>query len=60
MADKHVCKGEHKGHMCMLASGKKFEDMKSLVQDPKFMCFNCGRVADCEKSLCNPMPIGNE
>jgi hypothetical protein len=59
MAD-HVCKGEHKGHLCVLVSQRKFEEIKTLVQAPKHICFNCGRVADSPKNLCNPMPLGKD
>lgn len=51
-----VCNGEHGGHICLLASKELFEEIKNLTRDPKFICFNCGRVADSEKNLCNPMP----
>ena len=51
-----VCNGEHNGHICLLASRELFEEIKNLTRDPKFICFNCGRVADSEKNLCNPMP----
>ena len=51
-----VCNGEHEGHICLLASKGLFEEIKNLTRDPKFICFNCGRVADSEKNLCNPMP----
>ncbi|MDD4871639.1 MAG: hypothetical protein PHR77_13865 [Kiritimatiellae bacterium] len=54
---KHVCKGEHKGHICVLASENKLDEIKKLVDDPKFICFNCGRVADSKTNLCNPMPL---
>ncbi len=47
----------HKGHLCILASRKEFEKLQELVKDPKFVCFNCGRVAHDESSLCNPMPL---
>jgi len=53
----NVCKGDHKGHLCVLASQGKFDRIKELVTNPKFICFNCGRVADCELNLCNPMPL---
>jgi hypothetical protein len=52
-----VCRGTHSGHLCVLVSQKKFEEIKALVRGPKHICFNCGRVADSEKNLCNPMPI---
>ena len=53
------CKHElgHPGHLCMLASNGKIEEIKKLVQAPKFVCFNCGRVADKEGNLCSPMPL---
>ena len=58
MSEKEtICKGDHTGHICLLASQDKFDEIKELTRNPKFMCFNCGRVADCEENLCNPMPI---
>jgi len=51
-----ICNGEHEGHICLLASKELFEEIKSLTRNPKFICFNCGRVADSKKNLCNPMP----
>jgi hypothetical protein len=57
VADKS-CKGEHSGHLCVLASKEKFEQIKTLAGDPAFICFNCGRVANSDKNLCNPMPLG--
>ncbi len=57
MSEKDLlCKGEHEGHICLLASKAMFEEIKKLTGNPKFICFNCGRVADSEKNLCNPMP----
>jgi hypothetical protein len=53
------CVGDHKGHLCVLVSKKKFDEIKELVRAPKYICFNCGRVADSDKNLCNPMPIGD-
>jgi len=54
---EHVCKGDHKGHLCLLASQDKFEEIKKLAKSPKDICFNCGRVADSDKNLCKPMPL---
>ncbi|MGQ9509662.1 MAG: hypothetical protein ACUVTN_09730 [Thermodesulfobacteriota bacterium] len=52
-----TCKGDHSGHICVLASQEKFEEIKAITKNPQFICFNCGRVADCEANLCNPMPL---
>ncbi len=54
---EHVCKGEHGGHLCVLVSEKKFDEIRQLANEPKFICFNCGRVANAERNLCNPMPL---
>ena len=54
-----TCKAEtgHQGHLCVLASESRFDEIKTLVKDPQFICFNCGRVADNKRNLCNPMPL---
>ncbi len=57
MSDENVCKGDHTGHICLLASQDKFDEIKELTKNPRFLCFNCGRVADSEKNLCNPMSL---
>ncbi len=59
MAHKCGSKSGHKGHLCVLVSESRFEEIKDLVKNPKFMCFNCGRVADSRKNLCNPMPLND-
>ena len=56
---EHICVhgDEHTGHLCVLASNNKIDEIKKLVLNPKFLCFNCGRVAASSKNLCNPMPL---
>jgi hypothetical protein len=54
---KQECKGQHEGHLCVLASTGKFAEIKDLARAPRFICFNCGRVAECDVNLCNPMPL---
>ena len=54
---RNVCSGDHSGHICVLASDGKFEEIKGLTKNPEHICFNCGRVADCKENLCNPMPL---
>jgi hypothetical protein len=55
--EQHACKGEHSGHLCVLVSAGEIQKVKTLAKAPGFICFNCGRVADCDVNLCNPMPI---
>jgi len=54
---EHTCSGDHKGHLCVLASAARFEEIIALAKEPRFICFNCGRVADKAENLCNPMPL---
>ncbi|MBN1669903.1 MAG: hypothetical protein JXR37_02645 [Kiritimatiellae bacterium] len=54
---KKICKGDHQGHLCVLASKDLFDEIRELVRDPTHICFNCGRVADSARNLCNPMPL---
>ena len=55
-----VCKGAHKGHLCVLASQERFAEIKRLAVKPKFICFNCGRVAGARRNLCNPMALAEK
>ena len=57
MATTKCTPAHHKGHLCVLASAKRFDSIRKLAGDPKFICFNCGRVAASDKNLCNPMPL---
>ena len=52
-----ACTGQHEGHLCVLASKGELTMIKDLARAPMFICFNCGRVAECDANLCNPMPL---
>ncbi len=49
---------EHEQHLCLLQNvgylASHLEEYKKLVQDAKFVCRTCGRVAASEKNLCAP------
>lgn len=45
------CKGDHSGHICVLASNQKFAEIKAITKNPQYICFNCERVADCDANL---------
>ena len=54
---ENVCDGDHRSHLCALAGGRRLKAIKELVQNPAYMCGNCGRVADSDKHVCNPQPL---
>jgi hypothetical protein len=49
----------HMNHLCDLADKGQItlDQMKELVKDPKFICKKCGRVANKEENLCEPVPL---
>ncbi|MBC8378032.1 MAG: hypothetical protein H8E62_02545 [Planctomycetes bacterium] len=52
----------HEKHLCRLyGSGLHKDDpgrYAHLVNDPKFVCKSCGRVAAAKENLCAPIPLG--
>lgn len=57
MEEKTVCTGDHSCHLCVLTEKLPLEEIKPLVDNPQFICFNCGRAANSAKNLCNPQPL---
>lgn len=51
------CTGDHSLHICELAHQNKLNQIKQLEQSPYYRCINCGRVADSEENICNPLAI---
>ncbi len=46
----------HANHLCNLAEiGIDIDAYKTLVRNGKFICKKCGRVAEAEKNLCEPI-----
>jgi hypothetical protein len=41
----------------VLVAERKFDRIRQLVKDPRFICFNCGRIAGSQENLCNPMAL---
>ena len=56
MSEK-TCVGEHRAHICQLAMDQKHEMIKKVTAYPKYMCLNCGRVAEFVTNLCNPTSL---
>ena len=59
MSDENKCDGDHSEHVCqlMVDRNKNLAKITGMVKHPRFICFNCARVAEREDNLCNPMPI---
>ena len=67
MAEENVqhnieCKSElHNQHLCYFVSQgfhlTDEEKYKAMVSNPEFKCEHCGRVAESDKNLCEPVPL---
>jgi hypothetical protein len=48
----------HEQHLCFLQNigmlKGKTEEFKKLIQNPKYVCKDCGRSATNAENLCNP------
>ena len=51
------CPEKHSGHLCVLSSQEKKEEIIHLTDDPTVICFICGRKANSADNVCSPMPI---
>jgi len=51
----------HEEHLCVAKSvgylKTNLDDYKKLVQNPKYVCKECGRAAASDKNLCDPEPL---
>lgn len=50
----------HDSKMCAKACcpcNIDLDELKPLVNNPRFICASCGRVANQEQHLCNPQPL---
>ena len=56
--DLKCCTGLHTEHLCyMVSQGFHVSDeqeYKALVENPRYKCHHCGRVAASDASLCVP------
>jgi hypothetical protein len=53
------CKGKHRDHVCAMAARADFQKVSEVAGQPKYVCMNCGRVADVADNLCNPIAMSS-
>jgi predicted nucleic acid-binding Zn ribbon protein len=52
--------GEKKEPLCKWkceAYEARFDKLRKIVAEPKYVCLKCGRAAQKKKHLCNPKPL---
>ena len=54
---KTCCGGDHQGHLCVLHSKGLNAVIARVTDKPTVVCFNCGRKANRDANVCNPMPL---
>jgi len=62
MTNKNGTDSGHEKHLCHLVSNRMHRDnpdqYQGLVQEPRFVCKDCGRVAHDKENLCTPTALG--
>lgn len=53
------CGDKHVGHICMLRSIGKTEEISNLSSNPKVSCFTCGAEANSPENVCSSVAIEN-
>ncbi|MBU5637521.1 hypothetical protein KOM00_12360 [Geomonas sp. Red69] len=51
------CGAKHTGHICMLKSAGRLEEVAHLTSSPTVVCFTCGTEANSEDNVCSPMAL---
>ena len=47
-------KEQHENKVCNFSPDSKSEELKLLIQNPAYVCGDCGRSAASQESLCRP------
>ena len=59
--DLECCTGSHTEHLCyMVSQGFHISDepeYKALVENPRYQCNHCGRIATSGANLCVPFEL---
>lgn len=51
------CGAKHTGHICLLKSQGKTEEIAHITDKPTVVCFTCGVEANSSENVCSPMPL---
>lgn len=52
-----TCGKTHTGHICLLKSQGKGEEIAHITDHPTVVCFTCGAEANHADNVCAPMAI---
>lgn len=59
--DLECCTGVHTEQLCyMVSQGFHISDepeYKALIENPRYQCRHCGRIAACPENLCVPYDL---
>ena len=54
---KRCCGAKHQGHLCIMSSKGMTDEIACMVDNPRVICFNCGREANDAAFVCVPMAL---
>jgi hypothetical protein len=54
MSEKNQSEDQSTRKICEFPSGSNSEELKILVNDPRYVCMDCGKSAASEENLCRP------
>ncbi|HJV65400.1 MAG TPA: hypothetical protein VJ550_06705 [Geomonas sp.] len=52
-----TCGATHTGHICLLKSQGRSEEIAHITDHPTVVCFTCGAEANSPDNVCMPMAI---
>jgi len=51
------CGAKHTGHICLLKSSGRQEEVAHITDRPTVACFTCGVEANSAENVCSPVPL---
>jgi hypothetical protein len=54
MYRKQNSETKHESKICEFPPDSKSEELRTLVNDPRYVCMECGKTAASHENLCRP------